>query len=114
MIAKDGKHFDLDYMNRDYLPSEVEIIQYRRPDGQRQRLAGNIGEDYVEKTKDLIVSAEMVDASGQLILYIRKKEQSEEDEYVDVFCNCVDNDNHLRSFIDDFLSPERNWSEHEV
>ena len=71
-LAKDGKPFDIDHLEgREYTEDEVEVIQYLKPNADRIRMAAEMGKEYVEKTKDLIISCEV--HLSQVVLYIQKK-----------------------------------------
>jgi len=85
MIAKDGKPFDIVNIDK-ILPHEVEVIQFLRPNGQRRRMAAPVGEDYVKKAKNLILSVEEL-ASGAVVIYGRRINETEEKEISDIAFN---------------------------
>ena len=82
VLAADGKPYDIDNI-KELALGEVEVIQYLRPDGKRRRMAVPLGEDYVEKAKDLILSAEEL-RTGEIALYARRKSRSTEHEFIEL------------------------------
>lgn len=85
VLAADGKPYDIDNI-KELALGEVEVIQYLRPDGKRRRMAVPLGEDYVEKAKDLILSAEEL-TTGAIALYARKKAWPTERESIELAKN---------------------------
>ena len=86
-IAKDGKPFDID--NLEYQPcgsADVEIIQFLRPDGKRQRMLAEVGEELAEKAKNLIISAEEL-TTGEIAVYVRKIGEPTEKERLEIAVN---------------------------
>lgn len=79
MIAKDGKSFNIDNINRKLEDNEVEIIQYLRPDAQRRRMVTTLTKELVSKANNMILSAEQTDHM-HLAIYGRFVGQDEEDE----------------------------------
>ena len=80
--AKDGKPFDIDGMG-DLGEHEIEVIQFLRPGGARRRMASPVGKKYVEKAKDMIISAEEL-TTGEIAIYVRLKDESEEKEIMEL------------------------------
>jgi len=76
--AKDGKPFDVDGMG-ELGEHEVEIIQFLRPNGKRRRMAASVGKEYVEKAKDMIISAEEL-TTGEIAIYVRFKDEPKEEK----------------------------------
>ena len=85
-IASDGKPYDVDNLpNDDGRPDEVEVIQYLRPSKEGRRMLAPVGEDYVEKAKDLIITAEWLGST--INICVRRKGESEEKEYCKIAVN---------------------------
>jgi hypothetical protein len=82
-IASDGLAFDIDNLDEDAGPGDVEIIQFLRPNGQRRRMLTYVGEELAAKAKDLIISAEEL-GTGQVAIYVRRKGESEEEERLEL------------------------------
>ena len=82
-IASDGKPFDIDLIEEDVAPGDVEIIQFMRPDGRRRRMLTYVGEELAAKAKDLIVSVEEL-GTGEVAIYVRRKGESEEAEHLEL------------------------------
>lgn len=85
-IAKDGKSFDVDNLS-DLEPFEVEVIQFLRPDGRRRRMAVSVGEKLAEKAKNLIISAEELTTAGEIAIYVRKIDEPEVNETMEIAVN---------------------------
>jgi len=86
VIAPDGKPYDIAHLK--YLPTkdDVEVIQYLRPNGVRRRMFAPVGIEYVKKAKDMVLSAEDL-KNGEVAIYGRMKDQSEDDEIVRIAIN---------------------------
>lgn len=82
-IASDGLAFDIDNLDEDAGPSEVEIIQFLRPNGRRRRMLVEVGEDLAAKAKDLIISAEELQ-TGEVAIYTRRKSEPVEAERLEL------------------------------
>lgn len=82
---------------------EVEICQYLRPDGRKRRIAAPLGKEYKEKVKDLIISAEVL-PTGLIAVYLRHKDQDEEEEKIDLLKNDDTINDEMKKFIDKFLA----------
>jgi len=82
-IASDGKPFDIDLIEEDVAPGDVEIIQFMRPDGRRRRMLAEVGEELAAKAKNLIISAEEL-GIGKVSIFIRRKGDPEEAEHLDL------------------------------
>lgn len=84
-IAKDGKLFDIDTAG-EAGNGYVEVIQFLRPNGQRRRMLAYLGADYVEKAKDMILSAEVL-STGVVAVYARFIDAQEHEEFVELAKN---------------------------
>jgi len=62
---------------------EVEVTQYLRPDGKKQRVFAQVGEDLAAKCGDLILSAEVL-STGLIAIYARFKDEGTEAEIMDL------------------------------
>jgi len=82
-IASDSLSFDIDNLDEDAGPGEVEIIQFLRPGGRRRRMLADVGEDLAAKAKDLIISTEEL-GNGEVAIYARRKGESEEEECLEL------------------------------
>jgi len=61
---------------------EVMVTQYLRPDGRKREMLAPVGENYVEKAKGMVLSAEVL-PYGKVALYARLKTDPEEEELID-------------------------------
>ena len=84
-IAADGYPFDVDEAG-DTGPTEVEIIQFLRPNRKRRRMVADVGADLAEAAKDLILSAEEL-GTGNVAVYVRTKEEHPDKEHVSLADN---------------------------
>lgn len=66
---------------KDRQPHEVEIIQYLRPNGEKRLMYAPIGIDYVEKSKDMILSAEWL-PTGMVAIFCRFNDEDETNEHL--------------------------------
>lgn len=82
-IASDGLAFDIDKLDEDAGPGEVEIIQFLRPNGRRRRMLAEVGEELAAKARGLIVSVEEL-GTGEVAIYVRRKGESEEEERLEL------------------------------
>lgn len=82
-IASDGKPFEIDNLDEDAGPGDVEIIQFLRPDGRRRRLLAEVGEELAAKARGLIISAEEL-GTGKVAIYVRRKDESKESEHLEL------------------------------
>lgn len=62
--------YDIDHNKEPQKPYEVEIIQYLRPYGKRRRMFAPVGEEYVEKAEDMVLSCEEL-TTGEVAIYVR-------------------------------------------
>ena len=106
-IAKDGKPFDVDslggvmeepkccsfcgntyitFPSRELKEGELEVIQFLRPNGKRRRMSVDVGKDYVEMAKDMIISAEEL-TTRKIALYARYKNEPEGKEFSEIAIN---------------------------
>jgi len=67
-------------------PGEVSVIQYLRPNGVKREMLANVGEEYVKKSKDMILEAEVV-PGNMVALWVRFKDEPEEDQLMDLVYN---------------------------
>lgn len=85
--AKDGKPFDIDNLEYQLCgPTDVEIIEFLRPDGKRRRVLTEVGKELAEKAKNLIVSAEEL-TTGEIAVYVRKVGEPEVNEIMEIAVN---------------------------
>lgn len=82
-LATDGKPFDQDYLGRETLAGEVEVIQYLRPEGLRRRMTAPCREDVVAKAAGMIISAEVL-PPGQIAIWVRGPKEPEEHEILEI------------------------------
>ena len=80
VFAKDGKPFDIED-GLTFTDNEVEVIQFLIPSGKRRRMAALVGEDYVKKAKNLILSAEILNTQ-QIALYAREINEPKEKDKI--------------------------------
>jgi len=85
-MAKDDLLFDVDNIAGEMADTEVEVIQFLRPDAKRRRMIAPVGKDLAEKAKNLILSAEQL-RTGKIAIYARKIGESEENEKMDLANN---------------------------
>ena len=88
----------------DYIPTEndVEVTQYLRPNGRKRIVYAPIGKDYVEKSKNMVCSAEQLN-TGQIVMYIRWDYQEDENELIEFATNAPGNNSPnevLKGLID--------------
>lgn len=82
-IASDGLAFDIDNLDEDAGPGDVEIIQFMRPNGRRRRMLAEVGEELAAKSKGLIISVEEL-GTGEVAIYVRRKDESKESEHLEL------------------------------
>lgn len=82
-IASDGLAFDIDNLDENAGPGDVEIIQFLRPAGRRRRMLVDVGKELAAKAKDLIISAEEL-GTGKVAIYVRRKGDPKEAEHLDL------------------------------
>ena len=80
MLAKDGKEYDIDILG-ELQESEIEIIQFLRPDGRRRKMSTRINDELFQLSKNMILSAEEL-STGKLALYGRYIGEDVESEYM--------------------------------
>jgi len=86
-IAKDGKPFDVDDLeHQPCSPTDVEIIQFLRPDGKRRRVLTEVGEEYAKLAKNMVISAEEL-TTGEIAIYVRKIGEPVEKERLEIAIN---------------------------
>ena len=66
--------------------NEVKVIQYLRPDGRQREMLVDVDEGYVEKAKDMVLSAEEL-TTGEIAVYARFKDEPEENERLELAIN---------------------------
>lgn len=82
--AKDGKAFDIDYLpNEEPGESEVEVIQFLRPEGKRRRALAPVGEKYAKLAENMVLSAEELQ-TGEIAIYVRYQDEPVEKEIVEI------------------------------
>ena len=102
--GKDGKPFGVE----DVLilkDDEVEVIQYLVPSGKRRRMAALVGQEYVKKAENLILSTEILN-NKQVALYARGINESKEKDKIMIATNGPETNNTitvLKKLIDTFL-----------
>jgi hypothetical protein len=76
-----------DFM-KPYKPTkeDVEVIQYLRPDGKKRIMYAPIGEQYVQKSKNMVCSAEEL-PNGTIVIYVRWDYGPEEKELIEFATN---------------------------
>lgn len=97
--AKDGRPFDIDNVKDTLSSTQVEVIQYMRPNGKRRRMAAEVGWEMARKSEDLILSAEIL-PTGRIALYARFIGQSEEEEHVKLAQNGPGKDNPTAMLVE--------------
>ena len=103
-IAKDGKPYDIED-GLTLKENEVEVIQYLVPSGKRRRMAALVGEDYVKKAENLILSVEIVNPD-EVVLYARRINEPKEKDKVMIATNDQGVNNTIpvvKKLIDVFL-----------
>lgn len=66
--------------------NEVELTQYLRPNGTPTKVFAPVGEDYVAKAKNLVLSAEVL-TTGEVVIYARRRDESDEKEINEIATN---------------------------
>ena len=62
-------------------PGDLEVTQYRRPHGTKERVFASVGEKYVDMAKDknLVISAEWL-PTGKIVIWVQHKNDPVEKE----------------------------------
>ena len=73
---------------RTYKPTEddVMVTQYLRPNGKTRIMYAPIGKEYVEKSKNMVCSAEEL-PNGTIVIYVRWDYQTDEEELLEFATN---------------------------
>lgn len=58
---------------------EVELTQYKRPDGRKSIVHADLPEEYAKKAQKLTLSCELL-TTGKIAIYARKHGEPEESE----------------------------------
>lgn len=66
----ENPHYMIDNIKERQKPHEVEIIQYLRPNGTPRRMLAPVGEEYVKKAEDMVLTCEEL-TTGEVALYCR-------------------------------------------
>lgn len=82
------KLFGEEEFMKPYKPSEndVMVTQYLRPDARKRIVYAPIGKEYVEKSKNMVCSAEEL-PNGIIVIYVRWDYQTGEEELLEFATN---------------------------
>lgn len=67
-------------------PDEVEVTQYLPPDGVPVKSFAPVGDKHAQMAEGMVLSGEIL-LTGDIVLYARWKEQSENDEISELAVN---------------------------
>lgn len=65
---------------------EVEVTQYLRPNGKKRTIMCQVGKDHVEKSKNMILEAEVL-PGNMVCFWVRFKDEEEELQFLDITYN---------------------------